>query len=715
MTDPAILPSQIHAVTVHADGALVRRRIPLDGVTGQPGLVRILGLPLAAAGRPVRARVCDGGTEVLSCRLVPVTGTPGAADDRVLEKAVEAATEVVTAAEGRVEAALARLNALNVLEPPARPDGVKGQPPPASPAAARYELLRFRDSQAERLFADLAAARTEQEQAAEHQAQAEAALEQASTARAARSEELRLAADLQLRWPATGAPGWIELDYIVPGARWAPSYVLRFDRELGRVAIQLRGLVAQRSGEDWAGVRISCATAPLQNWCELPRLPGRRIGRAQPPLPSGWRPAPSGAEALFADWDAFTVGHPLVAPQAVFGRRSGTLGAIAASIPCEITADTDDCVERCADEICAPPPPSAKCMPPPCPSPAPAMEMMKEKRDARQIVAGAACQSNASIAPSRSRSPVKAKKSKAMANVTSSLSESDDLDQEEATDGSEPGNDLLDFAALRLAEADTGMRGRPRPGAGLGEDPRWRQACSAASRRSSDLQSIPPGHAAASPAHFAVRWEGNLPIDVPADGAWHVVPLAEAASPVQLGLVVVPRESRTAFRNAALSNPFDRALIAGPADVYIGADFLLTARLPDIGPGAGTAIGLGVDQTLAVARNATFAEETAGMLGGSLHLRHEVRISLHNKGGRAAPVEVRERLPQPDHGVEHCTVKQLKAEPPWEEWRPAEAALPGGHRWTMTLAAGEKRELVYEYRVEIQAKNELVGGNRREA
>jgi len=184
---------------------------------------------------------------------------------------------------------------------------------------------------------------------------------------------------------------------------------------------------------------------------------------------------------------------------------------------------------------------------------------------------------------------------------------------------------------------------------------------------------------------------------------------------VRLTLVVVPRESRTAFRSAAFANPFDRALTAGPADVYVGADFLLTARLGDIAAGATSDLGLGVEQALAVARNATFAEESAGLLGGSLHLRHRVAVSLHNKGRRAAAVEVRERLPQPDEQVEHCTVKELKVEPPWQPWHPPDAALAGGRRWTLTLEAGAKSELVYEYRIEIPAKNELVGGNRREA
>ncbi len=696
MSAPTILPSHIHEVTVHADGAQVRRRIALAGVAESPPLVQVVGLPLAAAGRPVRARVRDGGCEVLSCRLVAVPALPEAGDDRVLEQAVETTGDELAAAQRQVEAALMRLRALNTLEPPSRPDGAKGQPPPTSPAAARFELLRFRDQQAERLAAELAAARTAAEAAGERQAQSQAALQQASAARAARAGELRLAAELQLRWPAAGEPGWIELEYVSPGARWAPSYVLRFDRELGRVAIELRGLVAQRSGEDWSGVRIACATAPLQGWCELPRLAGRRIGRAQPPPPSAWRPAPSGAEALFADWDAFAATQPRLVPTL----RPRPSASPAKPLPQKSMA-------ACDDEICEES--NAPC--PPCPSPQPMREECEERQKKKDAAPGAARRRSAvsaDLAMAKSASVMPC-------TVEGGLGGAPPAEQaSEPEPGLTPGTDLLDFASLRLA-ADGPERGRPRPAMMFSEEPRWAQACAEARRRSSDLRPPPPGHQAVSPARYAVRWEGGLPVDVPADGGWHVVPLAEGASDVRLTLVVVPRESRTAFRSAAITSPFDRALTAGPADVYIGGDFLLTARLPDIARGAAADLGLGVEQSLAVARNATFAEETAGMLGGSLHLRHSVQVSLHNKAAKPVAVEVRERLPQPDEQVEHCTVKELKVDPPWQEWRPAGSTLPGGRRWTLTLAAGEKRDLAYEYRVEIPSKNELVGGNRREA
>ncbi len=710
MSAPLALASHIHQVTVHTDGALVRRRAALPAGIERPALLRIEGLPLVAAGRPVRARVRDGAAEVLSCRLVAVAAA-AEAGDQSLEHTLALATAAHEACERRVAVALARLRALSALAPPPRPDAIKGQAPPASPAAARFELLRFRDQEAERLGVVLATARREAEQAEEQQNQADAALRQATSARAARSGELRLAAELQLRWPDSGEPGWIELDYIVPGARWAPSYVLRFDRALGTVAIQLRGMVAQRSGEDWSGVRIACATAALQDWYELPALPGRRIGRAQSPPASGWRPAPSGAEALFADWDAFASRHPSPA-EAEEGERVGRGGTVWSRDEPKDEDDEAMVSESVAEEVVekrarsAIPMATLSAAAPPAPrmkSAAPAAggaAMRDQKKSVRRSVA----------APSNPVRETSAAYDEAAPEGGGGGGGGPDLPDEIG----EPGADLLDFAALRLADAGEG-RGRPRPGQRLSTDPRWLEARRAAVRVSAELASPPPGHHAVQPTSYTVRWEGDLPVTVPGDGGWHVVPLAAGASDVRVALVVVPRESRSAFRSAALNNPFDRGLNAGPADVYVGEDFLLSTKLPDIAPAAPASLGLGVEQALVVARNATFSEESAGLLGGSLHLRHAVRIALHNKAARPAAVEVRERLPQPDQQVEHCTVKQLKVEPPWHDWRPADAALPGGRQWSLTLAPGEQRELVYEYRVEIPAKNELVGGNRREA
>ena len=95
--------------------------------------------------------------------------------------------------------------------------------------------------------------------------------------------------------PAAGVR--LVAEYDVPGARWAPSYTLRFDEALEQATLQVRAQVAQASGEDWQGVAIRLSTAQPEQWAELPELQSRRIGRKQAQPARSWlarspQPAP---------------------------------------------------------------------------------------------------------------------------------------------------------------------------------------------------------------------------------------------------------------------------------------------------------------------------------------------------------------------------------------------------------------------------------------
>ncbi|MEI7447386.1 MAG: DUF4139 domain-containing protein, partial [Burkholderiales bacterium] len=76
-------------------------------------------------------------------------------------------------------------------------------------------------------------------------------------------------------------------------------------RDCTQADLQMRAVVAQRTGEDWRGVKLHLSTAAPMSWTELPELGAIRIGRAQPPPPSqkGFRPPPQGAGSLFGDYD----------------------------------------------------------------------------------------------------------------------------------------------------------------------------------------------------------------------------------------------------------------------------------------------------------------------------------------------------------------------------------------------------------------------------
>jgi hypothetical protein len=543
-------------------------------------------------------------------------------------------------------------------------------------------------------------------------------------------------------------------EYLVPGARWSPSYALRFEPDFSRARVSLRALVCQRSGEDWAGVRLALSTAEALAWTDLPELPSLRIGRRQaPPARKGFRDPPAGAEALFADYDRARAARVPEAP-------AGQDGAGAARYPegselvNEIRAKVEDLRKRMDDgDYCAlcedeapPPPPKAdkkrKKGRPPVPEAAPAPEIsMPCEAPPPPPAPGAALRAFSALtpagaafgagAPMASRSAAPSKKMKEMA----ALEREEDAVGGGAWDSpaEEPEltapADLLAFGNLRLRGPDDSSRGKLRSSAAAerygemlsalrvtagGPVESWVRSAEASARSPEGLP-LPAGHSAPESADgFDYAWRGETPVDVPADGAWHSVTLAEAPAESALRHVAVPREDTNAFRFASFANPFRAPLLPGPADVYVGPDFALTAAMRTVAPQGNVDVGLGAEEGVKIARNTRYAEHTSGLLGGQLNLEHEITVEAANNLKRPVDLEVRERLPQPRTGDEQVQIEVLETVPKWEEWIQERSPVPGTRRWRVRIEPGAREVLKARYAVKIPAKKEIAGGNRRE-
>jgi uncharacterized protein (TIGR02231 family) len=183
-----------------------------------------------------------------------------------------------------------------------------------------------------------------------------------------------------------------------------------------------------------------------------------------------------------------------------------------------------------------------------------------------------------------------------------------------------------------------------------------------------------------------------------------------------LSFVTVPRETSDVFRRAEVTSPLDVPLLPGPCDVYTDGSFLLATDLEVVPARGKLSLGLGVDQAIKVARNVWHSEESAGLLGGSLVLKHTIKIEIVNHKPQPVSVEVRERVPVPAENEEDVRVEVLESKPTWSVWEPpaSEPPLKGGHVWRVKAQPKVKTELEVSYAVRIPAKLELVGGNRRD-
>jgi hypothetical protein len=158
-------------------------------------------------------------------------------------------------------------------------------------------------------------------------------------------------------------------------------------------------------------------------------------------------------------------------------------------------------------------------------------------------------------------------------------------------------------------------------------------------------------------------------------------------------------------------------MLAGPAEVYVGGEYVLSTTLPTVAPRGDFKLGLGVEQAIRCARNTHFREARSGTkIVATTELWHDLTIDLVNNLDREIACEVRERIPQPAPNAE-VVVEEGTVTPPWEPYTQEERGRPleGGRRWRLGVPANSTRQLSAQYVVKLYANNELDGGNRREA
>lgn len=716
------LESQIDSVSVYRRGAIVTRvaELPADLASS----ISIGPLPLDLLDGSVRVSV-DAPGYLRATDLRVAIDTPEPDEDlpparpEDLQAAVRAVAKLRDQQDA-IETERGRVEDLGVIARPEREDGAEPRP---SPAAARLALLRLRETRTR--AADDAHQKVGRElrEAQRHLADLRERERRASTMRRAEPDEVRKRVDLTLHGERGEGPATLRVEYRMRAARWAPTYTLRLDDEgAERGTLEVRAVVAQRSGEDWSGVALTLSTAQLQGWAELPELPSLRIGRQQAqPKKSGWRPPPVGTDALFGDFDRV---REEPQPVAV---------AAAPAPPEEIAMREEEQMFDLMEDAPSPPMIKAKAKQrsrrrpgPPAAAPMSGSAPMPQAPPPQALSASAAPMSRASKSAGLGAMLSGALEEGvsvfdgAPGGMTTLMLEEPTAESVDAA--------MLDYGRLRMPGVMDDGRGklvlRTRRALHIEEirelevEVDLGAALRKVEERGAKLQATPLPMDCVAPApsgfDYAYRAAGRL--DAKSDGGFHNLALSRDAGDAKMHYVVVPRESRDAFRFVEMDNPLDAPLLDGPIDVYVGDDFLLTSRVREVPEGGVLRLGLGVEPRVKISRNARYAEESGGLIGGRLDLGHEIEVEVENLLPAEARVEIRERIPTLREGEDDIRVEEHDVSPAWSEWEPEEQPdLEGGRRWKVVVPTGEKVKLSAAYTVRIASKHELVGGNRRES
>jgi len=699
-----VTETRIDHVTLYASGARVRRVATL--ARPLPATLRLGDLPIAVIDDTVRVELSGGGAIVRAVRTsldVPTTAPEAEHPEDLL-----AARTRVAYASAEVERLTRALE--QTTNTPVVVDDPSDDAPAAWPdivAARRVTLATMMEREAA-LRPKLVAAVREREVAEAALRVISAREAAASTARGPKVNELRKVVDVELELDASASTGevLVHLDYQIAAARWAPTYVARLDGDTVRV--ELRAVVAQASGEDWTNVGLALSTAEPSRFAPLPELHAQRIGRRQEaPAPAGFRAPPTGARALYADYERVFGGRPArVEPKPPVEEPAAMLGGIAGEVWDDGESDAKEAFHT---------PPAGSLL----------EDQLSDDRPsgvARGLAREGAAGGGGPQAKSKRRSAAPMPLAPA-ASAFASYDEEKKQDKtvrppepEPAAGGLTP---RLDYGNLVMAPPSSRDRGALVPAAR--NDNRTGDVVTELLARARTLAALalPPGcHAGWDHAYdYAYAAEGR--VDITADNAWTSLAVVAQGGTAKLRHVAVPREQPDAFRVATIANPFAGPLLPGPIDIYDRGSFLVTSLVEFTPPGGVVEIGLGVDPMVKLARNTEFREEAAGMLRGKLQLHHTITIEIEVLGTRPVELEVRERIPVAREGDDDIEVVLGKVEPAWEAWSPPpdsprDRRLRGGRRWRVQLAAGAKRTLRASYEVKIASKHELVGGNRRE-
>jgi len=729
-----VVSSNLDAVTVHAAGALCTRLAVIPPAGGSlPAQVRLNGLPLSLQPGSLRASVLRGpaGLTVRDLRptydvqLPPEVDVP--AEHRALEEAQGRLADL-RARHSRLERELADLSRLAPGFPPRKKDANE---PREAPVAAMLSLMSFVDAE----LTTLHARRLDLERQ-QRDAEAEVALRRSRVAEASsavRGQRARVyrAVVLTLSGPLPADQGaQLALDYAVQGARWVPTYDLRLPRTLEEGALRMRASVLQRTGEDWTGVRLSVSTADLARNAEVPELKALRIGRHQPPpARSGWREPPPGLDELFAGYDATRTPAPAPAIDASAATTGGPPLARDGSAIEELAEAPAPEADMAFAGYAPPPPPGGAARPRPS-SAAPLMEKTRSRGGPPMMPRASKPSKPMELADEPEASFLDDEEHLEVEG--GALGGGGDGAEERARAKPEPSDALLDYDRLALSPADEpGTRGRlrPRPAqvtrelralAALHVQVDITALIAVSETETSSIWAVPtpawsqPPRASAQ--HFDARFDIEARVDVPADSAWHTVPVLSVPVGLSAEYVCVPSVEPRAFRTVRVENRTPYPLLAGPVDVTLENEFLMTSPLPTMAPGSTQRLGLGVEESIKVARNTRFDEATGGMFGGSTMLTHHVSVELANRLSNRVLVEVCERVPTvPPSAEKDIKVEEVEVAPLWQKRSPlpGELKVEGERAWRVVLQPGEAQTLKATWTVKIPGNKMLGGGNRR--
>lgn len=170
---------------------------------------------------------------------------------------------------------------------------------------------------------------------------------------------------------------------------------------------------------------------------------------------------------------------------------------------------------------------------------------------------------------------------------------------------------------------------------------------------------------------------------IASDGIFTKVVLLRQSLPAEFVYEVAPELSTVAYLVADLTNSTEAPLLAGPAAVFLGSDFVGDSTLETVRPRESFKVGLGADENIRITRRRRAVRSKTGFWKNWYTFDTTVDLTVTNH--RTDPVELRlfERMPF-THVEDGLEIKFTGATP-----KPAERTDRGLVRWRLSVAPAQ--------------------------
>jgi hypothetical protein len=446
-----------------------------------------------------------------------------------------------------------------------------------------------------------------------------------------------------------------EVSYRIRGPQWFPRYSVRADLKTGRMEIVMDALVRQSTGEDWAQAQLEFSAAEPSQSADLPRLMAWHIGTA------GTR---GGGER----------GARAARPGRRLAAASRTIPIPEAELSREAYLKLNEAVQR---------------------SNLPRLATGTRAVDHTDI-------SGTSVGtPRRKKKP--SSKGRRELEVERKLQKVERLwvQQGEALKrGDVASNRYLNTAIVQQFGKDQEVR------KALGDLLNQADANIGKADRLLVARKLAAGVVSpvTSSGGYDYKYRASQRESVPSDGVFSKVTLGTESDEASFVYEIVPEKAKRAYLFGTMKNPYRSPLLAGPAGIFLGNDFVALGRVGTTSSGEDLKIGLGVDEGIVVSRTMGIKRDTIGWSGNRYSFRHEVEIKVRNNRKREVKVSVSDRVPFTGRKEVKIKIERLLPLPSQEKRH-------GLKEWAFDLADGEEKTIQMTYVVSHSNRYRVVLGD----